>query len=114
MLSVQGNIERKWTEKEEKCFWRGRDSSKERLHLITIARKHPELINASLTNFFFFRNEEHKYGPKAKHESFFKFFDVRIIVICLQYYNINCEIISLHLASHTGMVFLFLCTGSLF
>lgn len=77
MLSVQGNIERKWTEKEEKCFWQGRDSSPERLQLISIARKHPELINASLTNFFFYKNEEHKYGPKAKHVSFFKFFDYK-------------------------------------
>lgn len=76
MLSVQGNIEKTWEEKIEKAFWRGRDSRQERLQLIDIARSHPDLFNASLTNFFFFRDEEDKYGPKEKHVSFFNFFDV--------------------------------------
>ncbi|KAK9510136.1 hypothetical protein O3M35_004983 [Rhynocoris fuscipes] len=77
MLSVQGNIEKKWSEKAEKCFWRGRDSSPERLSLIGIARQHPDLFNASLTNFFFYRDKEHIYGPKTDHVSFFKFFDYK-------------------------------------
>lgn len=34
------------------------------------------IINASLTNFFFFKDKEEKYGPKEKHISCFKFFDV--------------------------------------
>ncbi|XP_075233191.1 protein O-glucosyltransferase 2-like isoform X2 [Lycorma delicatula] len=75
MLSVQGNLEKSWLEKEEKAFWRGRDSSRERLTLIEIARQNPNLFNASLTNFFFFRDMENTYGPKEKHISFFKFFD---------------------------------------
>lgn len=77
MLSVQGNIDKKWEEKIEKGFWRGRDSRRERLKLIDIARKHPDLFNASLTNFFFFRDEEKIYGPKENHISFFKFFDYK-------------------------------------
>ncbi|PSN36213.1 KDEL motif-containing protein 1 [Blattella germanica] len=77
MLSVQGNIEKKWEEKIEKAFWRGRDSRRERLDLIDIAREHPDLFNASLTNFFFFRDEEKLYGPKEKHISFFKFFNYK-------------------------------------
>ncbi|KAL1124031.1 hypothetical protein AAG570_001801 [Ranatra chinensis] len=77
MLSVQGNIDKTWHEKPPQAFWRGRDSSRERLKLIEIARKHPEIINASLTNFFFFRDEEKIYGPKEKHISFFKFFDYK-------------------------------------
>lgn len=77
MLSVQGNIEKTWEEKEKKAFWRGRDSNRARLKLIEISRKHPDLINASLTNFFFFRSEENKYGPKENHISFFKFFDYK-------------------------------------
>ncbi|XP_014253410.1 KDEL motif-containing protein 1-like isoform X2 [Cimex lectularius] len=77
MLSVQGNIEKTWKEKEEKAFWRGRDASRERLKLIDISRSHPDLFNASLTNFFFFKDEEKFYGPKAKHVSFFKFFDYK-------------------------------------
>lgn len=75
ILSVQ-RAKLTWNEKEEIAFWRGRDSRRERLNLIDIARKHPNLFNASLTNFFFFRDEEDKYGPKQPHISFFEFFDV--------------------------------------
>lgn len=65
-----------WAEKVDKAFWRGRDARRERLQLVDVARAHPELINASLTNFFFFREEEAKYG-KAPYVSFFRFFDHR-------------------------------------
>lgn len=77
MMTVQSNSELSWESKFPKLFWRGRDSRRERLQLIDLARKHPELINTSLTNFFFFRDEETIYGPKAPHVSFFKFFDVK-------------------------------------
>ncbi|KAI5736789.1 hypothetical protein M8J76_007072 [Diaphorina citri] len=77
MLSVQGNNHKKWEQKEPKVFWRGRDSNRDRLKLIDIARQHPDLFNASLTNFFFFKSEEEKYGPKTKHVSFFEFFDYK-------------------------------------
>ncbi|XP_046679727.1 protein O-glucosyltransferase 2-like isoform X2 [Homalodisca vitripennis] len=77
MLSVQGNIDIPWEKKEPKAFWRGRDSSPERLKLIEIARSHPDLFNCSMTNFFFYRDQEHIYGPKEKHISFFKFFDYK-------------------------------------
>ncbi|OWR50618.1 hypothetical protein KGM_211132 [Danaus plexippus plexippus] len=76
-LSVQGNVERKWSDRETRAIWRGRDSRAERLKLIDIARENPDLINASLTNFFFFREKEAKYGPKVPHISFFKFFDYK-------------------------------------
>ncbi|XP_003427163.1 protein O-glucosyltransferase 2 [Nasonia vitripennis] len=74
MLSVQGSTTDPWNKKIEKMFWRGRDARRERLDLIDIARKHPELFNASITNFFFFRDEIEKYGPEQKHVSFFEFF----------------------------------------
>lgn len=77
MLSVQ-KVDKMWHEKIEKGFWRGRDSRRERLNLIDIAKQYPDLINASLTNFFFFRDEEHKYGPKEPHISFLEFFEVKI------------------------------------
>ncbi|XP_030561243.1 protein O-glucosyltransferase 2-like [Drosophila novamexicana] len=73
MLSVQKD-EYSWENKEEKAFFRGRDSRRERLDLIDLARKYPDVINASITNFFFFRNEEDKYGPKVPHISFMDFF----------------------------------------
>lgn len=75
ILSVQ-RLRKTWNEKEPVAFWRGRDSRRERLHLVDIARKNPNLFNVSLTNFFFFRDEEEKYGPKVPHMSFFEFFDV--------------------------------------
>lgn len=76
MLSVQGNTGPEWPDKIPKGFWRGRDSRQERLDLIDLSRKHPDIINASLTNFFFFRDKEKQYGPKEKHISFFDFFKV--------------------------------------
>lgn len=80
ILSVQ-NAKTAWIEKKAMAFWRGRDSRRERLRLIEIARDHPHLINASLTNFFFYRDEEDKYGPKVPHISLFDFFEV-----CFVYY----------------------------
>ncbi|XP_014361610.2 protein O-glucosyltransferase 2 [Papilio machaon] len=76
-LSVQGNVEKKWEDRKPMVFWRGRDSRAERLKLIDIARANPELFNASLTNFFFYREKEAQYGPKQPHVSFFKFFDYK-------------------------------------
>ncbi|KZC09703.1 KDEL motif-containing protein 1 [Dufourea novaeangliae] len=74
LLSVQGNTDTPWKRKVEKVFWRGRDSRLERLHLIDISRKHPELFNVSITNFFFFKDKIDKYGPGQSPVSFFHFF----------------------------------------
>ncbi|XP_020295225.1 KDEL motif-containing protein 1-like isoform X2 [Pseudomyrmex gracilis] len=73
-LSVQGNTNLPWENKIEQLFWRGRDSRRERLDLIDISRKHPELFNVSITNFFFFRDEMDKYGPAQNQVSLFHFF----------------------------------------
>lgn len=81
MLSVQGNTGPLWKDKIPKLFWRGRDSSRERLKLISIGRQHQTLINASLTNFFFFRDVETEYGPKVDRVSFFEFFKVSIFYL---------------------------------
>lgn len=75
MLSVQ-HVTKMWPDKIDKAFWRGRDARRERLQLIEIGRAHPDLFNVSLTNFFFFRDEEHRYGPKVPHISFMDFFKV--------------------------------------
>lgn len=75
ILSVQ-QCRKPWSQKEPIAFWRGRDSRIERLDLVDIARQYPNLFNVSLTNFFFFRDKEAKYGPKVPHMSFFEFFDV--------------------------------------
>ena len=76
MLSVQGNTKMPWNQKIAKVFWRGRDSNENRLKLIDISRKYPDLFNVSLTNFFFYRDKIHEYGPKVPHVSFFEFFNV--------------------------------------
>ncbi|KAM3964768.1 protein O-glucosyltransferase 2 [Aphomia sociella] len=76
-LSVQGSIDKVWSEREPRAVWRGRDSRIERLKLVDIARANPDLYNVSLTNFFFFRDKEEEYGPKQPHISFFKFFDYK-------------------------------------
>ncbi|XP_022257995.1 KDEL motif-containing protein 1-like, partial [Limulus polyphemus] len=74
IFSVMGNSGPKWENKVEKGFWRGRDSRQERLDLVKLGRKYPDLIDAALTNFFFFRDQENELGPKVPHVSFFDFF----------------------------------------
>jgi len=65
-----------WSEKSEKMFWRGRDSSQERLKLVKIGRENPELIDAAITRFFFFDDLKKTYGPETEHVPFQDFFKV--------------------------------------
>ena len=74
ILSSMGKNQLPWEEKTEKLFWRGRDSRRERLQLVELAQKYPDAINASITAFFFFRDEEARLG-KTPYISFFDFFD---------------------------------------
>uniref|UniRef100_A0A8C6VER4 Protein O-glucosyltransferase 2 n=1 Tax=Naja naja TaxID=35670 RepID=A0A8C6VER4_NAJNA len=74
MMSVQANTGPPWEEKNTTAIWRGRDSRKERLELVKMSRKFPEIIDAAFTNFFFFKHDESLYGPIVKHISFFDFF----------------------------------------
>lgn len=77
MLSVQSHSGPIWSNKSSKAFWRGRDSRQERLDLVSLSRQHPDKIDAALTNFFFFRDREHVYGPKVPHVSFMYFFQYK-------------------------------------
>ncbi|KAG7260497.1 hypothetical protein CRUP_006582 [Coryphaenoides rupestris] len=74
MMSVQSNTGLPWAQKNTTAFWRGRDSRKERLELVKLARAHPNMLDAAFTNFFFFKHDEELYGPLVKHVSFFDFF----------------------------------------
>ncbi|XP_053482642.1 protein O-glucosyltransferase 2 [Ictalurus furcatus] len=74
MMSVQANTGPEWNEKNSTAFWRGRDSRRERLELVKMARANPTLLDAAFTNFFFFKHDESLYGPLVKHVSFFDFF----------------------------------------
>lgn len=66
----------KWQDKNPVAFWRGRDSHSERLRLIEIARANPDKFNASITDFFFYPDQEARLGPRTKLASFFEFFNV--------------------------------------
>lgn len=83
MMSVQ-NARLRWEDKDPVAFWRGRDSRRERLQLVDIAREYPDMFNASITNFFFYREEEVRYGPKVPHIGFFEFFDVSLMFLRIQ------------------------------
>ncbi|XP_044864452.1 protein O-glucosyltransferase 2 isoform X1 [Mauremys mutica] len=74
MMSVQANTGPPWEDKNTTAIWRGRDSRKERLELVKLSRKYPDIIDAAFTNFFFFKHDESLYGPIVKHISFFDFF----------------------------------------
>ncbi|KAI0214981.1 Protein O-glucosyltransferase 2 [Lamellibrachia satsuma] len=73
LLSVQANTGPKWQNKSSVAFWRGRDSRNERLELVRMSRRNPDIIDAKLTNMFFFKHEE-DLGELVKHISFFDFF----------------------------------------
>ncbi|XP_068595061.1 protein O-glucosyltransferase 3 [Brachionichthys hirsutus] len=73
LLSVQGNTGPPWVNKTEKAFFRGRDSREERLHLVSLSKENPELLDAGITAWFFFRDREKRVG-KAPLVGFFDFF----------------------------------------
>ncbi|XP_072120419.1 protein O-glucosyltransferase 3 [Mobula birostris] len=73
LLSIQGQTGPSWSNKTQQAFWRGRDSSEERLKLVRISRKNRDLLDAGITAYFFFREEEKALG-KAQLISFFDFF----------------------------------------
>ncbi|XP_069614056.1 protein O-glucosyltransferase 2 isoform X4 [Ranitomeya imitator] len=79
MMSVQANTGPKWEEKNNTAFWRGRDSCKERLELVKLGRKHPDMIDAAFTHFFFFKHDENVHGPIVQPIPFFDFFKAKKI-----------------------------------
>lgn len=82
VLSVFGKQTIPFESKVSKIFWRGRDSNKQRLLLVHMSKQNPELIDAGLTNFFFFRDETdlEKYGPRVPHTSFHEFFKHKYLI----------------------------------
>ena len=79
LLSVQGSSEPVWEEKKPHAFWRGRDSRIERLQLVKMSMEDPDLIDAKLTNMFFFEHDKAEHGELVKASSFFDFFKVWIL-----------------------------------
>lgn len=74
LLSVQGNMKVPWNEKKNIAFWRGRDSRQERLDLVKLSKKYPKILDAKLTNMFFFKHNKKELGELAKHVPFYDFF----------------------------------------
>ncbi|XP_053311263.1 protein O-glucosyltransferase 2 [Spea bombifrons] len=81
MLSVQANTGPRWENKNNTAFWRGRDSSKERLELVMLGRKHPEMLDAAFTHFFFFKHNESLYGPIRQPIAFYDFFKYKYQIL---------------------------------
>jgi len=75
MMSVQANTGPKWENKSSVAFWRGRDSRQERLDLVRMSRRHPDIVDAKLTRMFFFKHTP-DLGDTVEHISFFDFFKV--------------------------------------
>jgi hypothetical protein len=50
---------------------------KERLDLVRLSKKHPDLIDANLTRMFFFRDQKSEFEPLAEHIPMPKFFDYK-------------------------------------
>ncbi|XP_074256645.1 protein O-glucosyltransferase 3 isoform X2 [Saimiri boliviensis] len=73
LLSIQGNTGPSWINKTERAFFRGRDSREERLQLVQLSKKNPQLLDAGITGYFFFQEKEKELG-KAKLMGFFDFF----------------------------------------
>ncbi|XP_030588116.1 protein O-glucosyltransferase 3 [Archocentrus centrarchus] len=73
LLSVQGHTGPLWANKTERAFFRGRDSREERLQLVSLSKRNPELLDAGITAWFFFRDQE-KHVGKAPLVGFFDFF----------------------------------------
>jgi len=75
-FSVQANTGPQWKDKIERGFFRGRDSRQERLDLAAMSVQNPDVIEAGITRYFFFKEDEKKYGKSPKHVSFYEFFKV--------------------------------------
>ena len=87
MMSVQANTGPSWENKSSLAFWRGRDSRQERLDLVRMSHRHPDIIDARLTRMFFFKHTP-DLGDTVSPVSFFDFFKVRqecliATVLCL-------------------------------
>ena len=80
MLSVQGNAKVPWEDRLLPAFFRGRDSNKQRLELVKMAKLQPELIDARITQYFFFRESEGELGVEPR-SSFFDFFKYKYQVV---------------------------------
>uniref|UniRef100_A0A915BQ13 Glycosyl transferase CAP10 domain-containing protein n=1 Tax=Parascaris univalens TaxID=6257 RepID=A0A915BQ13_PARUN len=78
MHTARGGVHRPWRKKKDTAVFRGRDSSKLRLEVAMLSKKHPDLIEAGITRYFFFN--ESLYTPQVKQMPFPEFFQHRYVL----------------------------------
>lgn len=79
VLSASGKAKIPWDDRIAKGFFRGRDSSRQRLELVKLGKKHPDLFDVGITRYFFFRDKKEELGTKEQ-APFFDFFKVNVSV----------------------------------
>ncbi|XP_045191680.2 protein O-glucosyltransferase 2-like [Mercenaria mercenaria] len=80
IFHVMGKSPTRWENKTEIGFWRGRDSRQERLDLVMMSRKHPDLLDAKMTRMPYFKHDQEKYGDLVNIIPFFDFFKYKYLV----------------------------------
>ena len=91
MFSVLNHSTLAWADKTNLAFFRGRDSREQRIELVKLSRKYPDLIDARLTNVFFFRDKMDEIGELAERVSFFDFFKVGICPLMAVFSYVKSE-----------------------
>ncbi|EJW86154.1 KDEL domain-containing protein-containing protein 2 [Wuchereria bancrofti] len=76
--SVRGEKHYRWEQKKDKAVFRGRDSSKLRLHIAQLSKLHPNLLDAGITRYFFFNESQHM--PTVETIPFPNFFEYKFIL----------------------------------
>ena len=120
-MSVQANTGPRWENKSSLAFWRGRDSRQERLDLVRMSHRHPDVIDARLTRMFFFKHTP-DLGETVDPVSFFDFFKVNYIrllkllmlqysqplvfrvILCFMYYGICLSVLFFALFLFSALV----------
>lgn len=77
LMAFFGQQSQPFAGKINKFFWRGRDSHRQRLTLARLAQRRPDLFNASITNFFFFKDEAAELSQGKSYVPLTSFFDYR-------------------------------------
>ncbi|PAA67001.1 hypothetical protein BOX15_Mlig016306g1 [Macrostomum lignano] len=73
MRTAHDSMRYRWPNRLSRAFFRGRDSNKRRLELVQLSMAKPDLVDARLTNMFFFQHEK-SLGDIVKHVPLGDFF----------------------------------------
>jgi len=79
LLSAWGKAHKPWAARKEVAFFRGRDSNAARLKLARMSKERPDLIDAAITNYFFFKDQKEELGS-VPHVPLFDFFKNKYVL----------------------------------